>query len=145
MWPNIRRIRTTRLSSKLLTITRNFFHRTPRDVSFSIILASHTPVPMERVMASESSLLDLQRFLIKEKVAFLKVVDHFDIYDPDTQKQVGVAQEVVSGFVQILRWFINKKLMPTTVEVSDHETDDVVFTIYRPFQFFRARVDVINA
>ena len=96
-------------------------------------------------MSSESSLLDLQRFLIKEKVAFLKVVDHFDIYDPDTQKQVGVAQEVASGFVKVLRWFINKKLMPTTVEVRDDATDDLVFTIYRPFQFFRARVDVINA
>ncbi len=96
-------------------------------------------------MSAEVSLLDLQRFFIKERVAFLKTVDHFDIFNPDTEKQVASAREVASGLVRTLRWFISKKMMPTTVEIREAESEDLVFSIYRPFQLFRARVDVYDA
>ena len=90
-------------------------------------------------------MLDLQRFLIKERVAFLKTVDTYDIFDPDTQAQVGVARECPGPLVQVLRWFIHKQLMPTRIEVREAGTERLVFTIRRPVALWRARVYVTDA
>lgn len=92
----------------------------------------------------ESSLLDLQRFFIREQVAMLRVTDVYDIFDPDTQEHVGEAREDISGLQQVLRWFISKQLMSTTVQVTDADRA-LVFSIHRPFRFWRAQVNVIDA
>jgi uncharacterized protein YxjI len=91
----------------------------------------------------DSPMLDLQRFLIKEQVAMLRTVDVYDIFDPDSQEQIGQAREVISGLKQVLRWFINKQLMSTNVEVTDDD-GRLVFLIQRPFRFWRAQVNVLD-
>jgi uncharacterized protein YxjI len=88
--------------------------------------------------------LEADRFMVKEQVKFLKTVQKYDIFDYETEEQLGVAEETLSGLVQTLRWFIGKSLLPTTVEVRDHE-DAVVFRIRRGAFFFQARVEVLNA
>ena len=60
-------------------------------------------------------LLDRRSFLVKERVAFLKLTDRYDIFDTDSGEQIGFAQEEVSSFVKLLRFFIAKQLMPTTM------------------------------
>jgi uncharacterized protein YxjI len=90
-------------------------------------------------------MLDRQRFLIKEQVAFLKTTDVYDIYDADSQEQIGVAKEDPGQLVAFLRWFISKKLMSTKVYVTSTETDEVVFTIRKPVSFWRERVEVYDA
>jgi hypothetical protein len=50
-------------------------------------------------------------------VGFLKLVDTFDIYDPATGAQIGIARERVSWLVKLLRLLITKRLLPTLVEV----------------------------
>lgn len=89
-------------------------------------------------------MLELQRFFVKEQVALLRTTDIYDIYDPDTQQQVGTARETVGTLVQLMRWFIHKGLMPTTVQVRDRQ-EQLVFSIRRPIQLLRARVEVRNA
>lgn len=89
-------------------------------------------------------MLELQRFFVKEQVALLRTTDIYDIYDPDTQQQVGTARETVGTLVQLMRWFIHKGLMPTTVQVRDRQ-EQLVFSIRRPMQLLRARVEVRNA
>lgn len=90
-------------------------------------------------------MLDRLRFLIKEQVAFLKTTDTYDIFDPDTQEQIGVAKEDPGQLVAMLRWIISKKLMSTKVIVTDTETDEVVFTIRKPVTFWREIVEVFDA
>src|SRR5262245_13349418 len=90
-------------------------------------------------------MLELQRYLIKEHVAFRKVVDSYDIFDPDTQTKVGTARETVSGLVQFFRLFLHKNLMPTRIEVRETDENSLVFTIRRPVRFFRSQVDVLDA
>ncbi len=90
-------------------------------------------------------MLDKQRYLIKEQVAILKTTDTYDIFDPDTQEQIGTARENPGTLIAVLRLLISKMLMPTSVEVRDKPGEELVFRIYRPFQFFRARVEVIDA
>ena len=90
-------------------------------------------------------MLELQNFLIKEQVALLKTTDTYDIFDPETGAQVGVAREVPGTFVSIMRVFISKKLMPTKVEVREHPEEALVFTIRKPVTFFRSIVEVYDA
>ncbi len=89
-------------------------------------------------------MLEANKFMIKEKVKFFKTHQTYDIFDYETEEQVGTAEEKISGLVKTLRWFINKALMPTKVEIRDEE-DALVFQIKRGVTFFRARVEVLNA
>lgn len=90
-------------------------------------------------------MLELQNFLIKEQVAFLKTTDTYDIFNPDTGEQVGVAKENPGSLVSILRWVLSKKLMPTKVEVREHPEGALVFTIKKPVALFRETVEVYDA
>jgi len=90
-------------------------------------------------------MLELQNFLIKEQVAFLKTTDTYDIFNPETGAQVGQAQEVIAAFAGILRMFIGKKLMSTKVEVREHPEGSLVFVIKKPVAFFRSTVEVYDS
>jgi uncharacterized protein YxjI len=94
---------------------------------------------------SVAGLLSYHRFFIREQVAFVRTTDIYDILDPDTEQQIGTAREVPGSLVSVLRLFISKKLMPTTVEVRDAQHEQLAFSIYRPVQLFRQRVEVRDA
>jgi len=87
----------------------------------------------------------LKTFLIKERVGFLKLVDTFDIYDPSTGAQVGIARENIGILVKLLRVLINKRLLPTTVEVREREDGHVVLTISRGLTLLRSHVTVTDS
>lgn len=89
-------------------------------------------------------MLEADRFMVKEQVKFFKTVQKYDIFDYETEEQLGVAEEKLSGMAQVLRWFVPKQWLSTTVVVTDHE-DAVVFKIRRGAFFFQARVEVLNA
>lgn len=93
-------------------------------------------------------MLESRRLLVKERVKMLAAYHTYDLYDPDAddpQQPVAVAEEKISGLVQALRWVIDKKLMPTRVEVREKPDDSLVFSIYRGVAFFRPQVDVLDA
>jgi len=85
------------------------------------------------------------RYLVKEQVKFLKSHHTYDIYDADTSEQIGVAEENIGQITQILRWFVSKQLMPTTVEIREKPDDSLVFTISRGWYLFRSRVEIHDA
>jgi uncharacterized protein YxjI len=89
-------------------------------------------------------MLELQNFLIKEQIAFLKTTDTYDIFNPDTGEQVGVANEVPGKLISVLRVVLSKKLMPTKVEVREHPEGALVFTIRKPVTVFRSIVEVYD-
>jgi uncharacterized protein YxjI len=74
---------------------------------------------------------DRKAFLVKERVGFLKLSDTYDIFDPATGAQIGIAREQVGPLLQVLRLLINKRLLPTVVEVRASETGPVLLTIRR--------------
>jgi len=89
-------------------------------------------------------MLDLNTYIIKEHVGMLKLTDTYDIFDADSGDQVGVAKEEISGFVTLLRFFINKQALPTSVVIYDMDEEEV-FRIHRPMSFWRARVNIEDA
>ena len=89
-------------------------------------------------------MFDRKNWLVKERVGFLKLVDTFDIYDPTSGAQLGVATEKVSILVHVLRFLINKRLLPTYVEVREREDGRVILGIRRGVGLLHANVTVTN-
>jgi uncharacterized protein YxjI len=84
-------------------------------------------------------------YLIKERFELLKVIDRYDIFDPETGNLVAYAKENVPGWKKALRWVVNKSWMSTTIEIKDAETEHIAYTLERPFTWFRSRVEVKDA
>lgn len=87
-------------------------------------------------------LLEKKTILIKEQVQFLKLSGVYDILDPDTQQQVGVAKEENSAFIKLLRLFISKLMLPTKVAVYEQGEATPLFTIEKPFSLIRSKVRI---
>lgn len=90
-------------------------------------------------------MLEARRFAVKEKKKILSSVQEYEIYDPDTNEQIGHAVENIGTVKQILRWFVSKALLGTVVEVRETQDDSLVFTVSRAPYLFRSRVEVKDA
>lgn len=93
-------------------------------------------------------MLDRKTYFIREHVGFLKLSDVFDILDPETGEQIGVAKEKPGGIIHALSFFINKQALPTKVivyECSDPEDEsNVLFSIKRGFTLLRSKVNIYD-
>nr|HPN57216.1 oxidoreductase [Candidatus Omnitrophota bacterium] len=93
-------------------------------------------------------MLHRKTFFIREHVGFIKLTDTYDILDPETREQLGVAKEKPAPFIQVLRLLINKQLLPTKVfvyEGADHEDENrLLFSIQRGVTLLRSRVNIYD-
>lgn len=91
-------------------------------------------------------MLNRKQFLIREHVGMLKLRDTYDILDPNTQQQIGIAQEDPGGAILFLRFLINKQMLPTKVHIYEGDNPEdrsrLRFSIERGFTFLRAQVNV---
>ncbi len=91
-------------------------------------------------------MLGRKMYFIRERVGFLKLADTYDILDPETQGQLGIAKEKPGALILILRFLVNKQLLPTKVFVyeGDNPEDEsrLVFSIRRGFTLFRSKVNI---
>jgi uncharacterized protein YxjI len=87
-------------------------------------------------------MLSRKTFFVKERVAFVKLTDAYDILDPETQEQLGHAQEEPATWAKYLRLLVNKSLLPTTVNVYQNGDQTPLFSIHRPFVFLRSKIRV---
>jgi uncharacterized protein YxjI len=94
-------------------------------------------------------MLDRKTFVIREHVGVLKLRDAYDILDPDTQQQIGIAQEDPGSAILFLRLLIDKQMLPTKVFVFEGDNPEdrsrLRFSIQRGFTFLRAKVNVCDA
>ncbi len=98
---------------------------------------------MQETPPLPSSLLGRSTFFIRERVAFMKLTDAYDILDPVTGAQLGLAKEEPKS--AWLRLLINKQLLPTTVVVYEADGQTVALRIEKPFTFWRTRLSVYDA
>ena len=91
-------------------------------------------------------MLNRKTFFIREHVGVLKLANTYDILDPETKEQLGVAKEKPGAMMHVLRFFLDKRLLPTTVYVyegSDPKNDqNLLFSIKREFSLFVPKVSV---
>jgi uncharacterized protein YxjI len=95
-------------------------------------------------------MLNRRTYFIREHVGFLKLSDAYDILDPETKAQIGIAREEPGSLVHVLRFLLNKQFLPTKVVVyeSDGAKDDAakaIFSIHRGITLFRSKVSVRDA
>jgi len=89
--------------------------------------------------------LHLRTYLVKERVAFAKLTDSYEIFDARTNEKVGEAVEEIPGWSKLARLFINKKLLPTSVAFYPEGDGKAVMTIRRGVALFRTKVTVEDA
>ena len=93
-------------------------------------------------------MLEKNTYFIRERVGFLKLVDTYDIFDPQTQSQIGVAKEKAGMLIHMLRFFVSKQLLPTKVFVYEGDNPDdesrLLFSIRRGATLFRSKVNVLG-
>jgi uncharacterized protein YxjI len=88
-------------------------------------------------------MLDLDTYLVRQQTRFLSwSLAVYDIFDPQTNEQVGVAREEPSAMIRALRFLINKRILPTKVVVYAEGSDKPLFSIHRGMTLFRSTVDV---
>lgn len=90
-------------------------------------------------------LLNQTTYFVKERVAFAKLTDTYDILDPHTQLPIGIAREEPAAWAKWLRLLVNKQLLPTTINVYEREDQPPVFSIHRPTTLFRSKVSVTDS
>ena len=83
---------------------------------------------------------DHQHFIINQKVQFLKIANEYQVLD-DTGQPIGKVKERVSGSAAILRFIINKNMLPFKLEIVD-ANEQVQATISRGFTFFMSKITV---
>lgn len=93
-------------------------------------------------------MLNRKTYFIREHVGFMKLSDTYDILDPETQAQLGIAKEKPGTLIHVLRFLVNKHFLPTKVfvyEGADHEDESrLLFSIQRGFTLLRSRVDIFD-
>ncbi len=88
------------------------------------------------------SLLNRSAFFIREHIGFMKLTDAYDILDPVTGAQLGLAKEEPQA--AWLRLLIDKQILPTTVVVYEADGQTVALRIEKPFTFWRTRLSVYD-
>ena len=93
-------------------------------------------------------MLDRKTYFVREHVGFMKLSDTYDILDPETQEQLGIAKEKLVGLVHVLRFVVNKRFLPTAVYVYEgadpQDESKLLFSIQRGFTLFRSTVNVCD-
>ncbi len=89
-------------------------------------------------------LLDRKIFLVKERVAMLKLTDAYDIVDPETEQPVGIAREVPEAWIRYLRLVVSKQLLPTRIDVFESEEHPPLFSIHKPLNILRPTISITD-
>lgn len=89
---------------------------------------------------------EIHLFSIKERVRFLKFSGIYDIFESESNLQIGIAKEENSLLINILRLFLSKRMLPNQVKVYHlkDQVESVEFYIKKPFSFFRSQVGVYD-
>jgi uncharacterized protein YxjI len=87
-------------------------------------------------------MLDRKTYVVKERTGLMKLVDTYDLLDPQTGQQIGIAKEEPPGPIKYLRLFMNNKWFPTVVNVYEQEGGRPVLSIHRGVAIFRPKVHV---
>jgi uncharacterized protein YxjI len=91
----------------------------------------------------DRSLLERTSFFVKERAGLLKLTDTYDIFDPATGLNIGIAREEPPIWAKWLRLVIQKSMMPTTVNIYEREGQPPVLSIHRGFTFIRSKIRVV--
>ena len=109
----------------------------------TVHVSAPTPAPSHFAGHAPRRLLERTSFFVKERVALLKLTDTYDILDPTTGQAIGIAKEEPPIWAKWLRLVIQKHMMPTSVNVYEHDGQPPVLSIHRGFTLIRSKIRVV--
>jgi uncharacterized protein YxjI len=90
-------------------------------------------------------LLKYRQFFIKERVAMVKLTDTYDVFDPVSNQQIAIARDEPASWAKILRLLVNKRFLPTQVNIYEDEDQGPIFSLIKKPGFLRINVLVADA
>lgn len=94
------------------------------------------------------AMLNRSTYFVRERVGILKLSDTYDIFDPDSRAQIGIAKDKPGDLIHALRLFLGKEALPIKVFVYEGDNPDdeskLLFSIQRGFTLWRSKVDVLD-
>jgi len=81
-------------------------------------------------------------YLVREHVGLLKFANTYDILEADSGRLVAVAQEKPGLLVHLLRFVLNKQMLPTHVFIAPSADDAPVISIHRGVTLISAKIAV---
>ena len=93
---------------------------------------------------ASASLLNRKTSVVKERVGLLKLTDAYDILDPATGRNIGLAKEEPPTWAKWLRLVVEKHRLPTAINIYENEGQPPVVSIKRGFTFIRAKINVVT-
>ena len=79
----------------------------------------------------------------------MKLSDTYDLLDPETQAQIGIAKEKPGALIHVLRLLLGKQLLPTKVFVYEgtnpEDENRLLFSIQLGITIFRSRVNICDS
>ena len=88
--------------------------------------------------------LNRNLYLVKEHVGMFKAANNFDVFDPETGKEILHCREDRLGFItKMLRFTDYKRMTPFNVEIRTPEGEPVVH-VRRGISVFLSKVDVLD-
>lgn len=91
------------------------------------------------------SLFSRRTYVVKERVAVLKLTDTYDLIDPETQMVIGTAKDEPVPWLKYARLLVKKGFLPTTVNVYEGDAAVPSLSLSKGMTFLRAVVKVKNA
>ncbi len=91
------------------------------------------------------SLFSRRTYVVKERVAVIKLTDTYDLIDPETQAVIGIAKDEPSALAKYARLVVHKNFLPTTVNVYEGDAAVPSLSLTKGMTFLRAVVKVKNA
>ena len=86
-----------------------------------------------------------RQFLVKERVAVVKLTDTYDIFDPETGEPIGMAVDRPPTWAKYARLFVNKRFLPTRIEILENEDEGPILSLYKKPGFIRVEVRLFDA
>lgn len=90
-------------------------------------------------------LLSSRQFFVRESVSFLKLANTYEIFDPQTNLQLGIARDEPSGWTRLARFLGASNALPTMVRVYEREASPPVLSLQKLSAMEGNRVILIDA
>lgn len=90
-------------------------------------------------------LLSRRQYFVKEHPGVFKLTDRYDIIDPESGQPIGLAREEPSSWAKFARLLIKKRLLPTVIQIYEHEAAPPVLSLRKKPGFLHSTVLVSNS
>jgi uncharacterized protein YxjI len=107
------------------------------------LLTGETPGSGGASSETGRPLLHRTTFFVKERISGLRLTDTYDILDPVSSENIGIAKEEPPVWAKWLRLVVKKHMMPTAINVYEADGHPPVLSVTRGFTFLRAKINVI--